>query len=71
MASLPYLGVGLSYRWQLNTCLQRAPEGVDWLEITPEHFLPWSADTLRRLETQPSGAGRFGEALPNAIVRVT
>lgn len=49
MASLPYLGVGLSYRWELNSLLARCPEGVDWLEVTPEHFMPLNADTEMRL----------------------
>src|SRR4051812_332105 len=48
-SSLPYLGVGLSYRWELNASLARHPAGVDWLEVTPEHFLPANADTEGRL----------------------
>lgn len=52
MASLPYLGVGLSYRWELNPFLARCAGGaggVDWLEVTPEHFMPLNADTEARL----------------------
>jgi uncharacterized protein (UPF0276 family) len=49
VASLPYLGVGLSYRWELNSLLARCAEGVDWLEVTPEHFMPLNADTESRL----------------------
>jgi uncharacterized protein (UPF0276 family) len=50
MSSLPYLGVGLSYRWDLNPHLARGNPGVDWLEITPEHFLPLTEDALQRLK---------------------
>ncbi|MBN1204715.1 MAG: DUF692 domain-containing protein [Myxococcaceae bacterium] len=49
MSSLPYLGVGLSYRWDLNPHLARGNPGVDWLEVTPEHFLPLTEDALQRL----------------------
>jgi len=49
MSTLPFLGVGLSYRWGLNAFLARAPQGVDWLEITPEHFLPLTDDARARL----------------------
>lgn len=52
MATLPYLGVGLSYRWELNSLLARCPTGpggVDWLEVTPEHFMPLNEDTEGRL----------------------
>lgn len=52
MASLPFLGVGLSYRWELNAVVQRAPAGaIDWLEITPEHFMPLGDDAVRRLRS--------------------
>ncbi|QAT88752.1 hypothetical protein EJ065_7227 [Corallococcus coralloides] len=47
---LPFLGVGLSYRWDLNPHLARGNPGVDWLEVTPEHFLPLTPDSERRLE---------------------
>lgn len=49
MASLPFLGVGLSYRWELNPLLARGALGVDWLEVTPEHFMPLTDDTRGRL----------------------
>lgn len=49
MPSLPYLGVGLSYRWELNPLLARCEGGVDWLEVTPEHFMPLTDDTQMRL----------------------
>jgi len=49
-SSLPYLGVGLSYRWELNAPLLQDPAAVDWLEVTPEHFLPFTKDAERRLE---------------------
>lgn len=46
---LPYLGVGLSYRWDLNPHILANRAGVDWLEVTPEHFLPRTLDTEARL----------------------
>lgn len=49
MTQLPYLGVGLSYRWHLNPDIMRARASIDWLEITPEHFLPLNEDTRLRL----------------------
>jgi uncharacterized protein len=52
VSSLPFLGVGLSYRWELNSLLARCAGvdgGVDWLEVTPEHFMPLNADTEGRL----------------------
>ncbi len=50
MSALPFLGVGLSYRWDLNPHLARGNPGVDWLEVTPELFLPLTDDARRRLE---------------------
>ncbi|EYF07382.1 DUF692 domain-containing protein [Chondromyces apiculatus] len=50
MTSLPFLGVGLSYRWELHASLLQAAGHVDWIEITPEHFMPLGPDGLRRLE---------------------
>lgn len=47
-AKMPYLGAGVSYRWHFNAELMRSP-GVDWLEVTPEHFLPLNTDTEKRL----------------------
>jgi uncharacterized protein len=47
---IPFLGVGLSYRWELQPHLARGNPGVDWLEVTPEHFLPLTEDATRRLE---------------------
>ena len=48
--ALPYLGVGLSYRWHLNADIVRAAAEIDWLELTPEHFLPFTDDARRRIE---------------------
>lgn len=48
-SNLPFLGVGLSYRWDFNPFLGRNSKGVDWLEISPEHFLPLNPDTEGRL----------------------
>ncbi|XXF78567.1 DUF692 domain-containing protein [Myxococcaceae bacterium GXIMD 01537] len=50
MSGIPYLGVGLSYRWELQQHLARGNPGVDWLEVTPENFLPLTDDARRRLE---------------------
>lgn len=47
-SGLPFLGAGISYRWRFNADLMRSP-GVDWLEVTPEHFLPVNADATQRL----------------------
>lgn len=47
---IPFIGVGLSYRWELQPHLARGNPGVDWLEVTPEHFLPLTPDAERRLE---------------------
>lgn len=49
-SSLPLLGVGVSYRWELNPLFARLKGEVDWLEVTPEHFLPLTADARARLE---------------------
>jgi uncharacterized protein len=49
VSALPYLGVGLSYRWELNTLIHRNPGWFDWLEITPEHFMPLGEDAEHRL----------------------
>lgn len=51
MKPIPYLGVGLSYRWGLHALVQHAGAGVDWIEITPEHFMPPGADGLARLRS--------------------
>lgn len=50
MSSIPFLGVGLSYRWDFQPHLARGNPGVDWLEVMPEHFFPLTEDTVRRLE---------------------
>ncbi|WP_223639501.1 DUF692 domain-containing protein [Corallococcus sp. EGB] len=47
---LPSLGVGLGCRWDLEQHLASGNPGVDWLEVTPEHFLPLTPDSERRLE---------------------
>lgn len=46
---LPFLGVGLSYRWELNPILKALLPHLDWLEVTPEHFLPFTEDAAMRL----------------------
>jgi uncharacterized protein (UPF0276 family) len=48
--ALPFLGVGLSYRWELNQLVAKNAAAIDWLEITPEHFLPLTPDAQARLE---------------------
>jgi uncharacterized protein (UPF0276 family) len=50
VAAIPFLGVGLSYRWDFQPHLARGNPGVDWLEVMPEHFFPLTEDTVRRLE---------------------
>lgn len=49
MASIPYLGAGLSYRWHLNAQIMAHKDQIDWLEVTPEHFFPLNADARLRL----------------------
>lgn len=49
MSTLPYLGAGLSYRWHLNAPIMAHRDQIDWLELTPEHFLPLNEDTRLRL----------------------
>ncbi|MBU8895765.1 DUF692 domain-containing protein [Corallococcus sp. M34] len=64
---LPYLGVGLSYRWDLNPHLARGNPGVDWLEVTPEHFLPLTDDAERRLDVLAKRYPLVGHSLELSV----
>src|SRR5437762_1238034 len=66
-SSLPFLGVGLSYRWELNRFLARSAGGVDWLEITPEHFMPLNGDTEARLALLARRVPLVGHSLELSI----
>lgn len=67
VSALPYLGVGLSYRWELNAQLLKDPGAVDWLEITPEHFLPFTSDAQSRLTLLQRRVPTVGHSLELSV----
>lgn len=48
--ALPILGAGLGYRAPLRAALLDRPAGVDWLELTAEHFRENTRGEARELE---------------------
>jgi uncharacterized protein (UPF0276 family) len=61
--ALPFLGVGLGYRAELDPAIAAARAEVDWLEVISEHYLSGTAERTTRLRE----LGRRFPIVPHGI----